>query len=198
MKVLSILLVSAAIIAAGVVGGLWLRDRTAMHAAAEQQEARMKPELEACRQRLAKLHRAWSRYRAEHKNAEPPSFAALVPKYVAAADLFCPTAARWSKEGGSVGQGSLKVDGKEQPVTYGFQWLTSRYPITVKKRGERTPLITCEVHREVLYGAVYKKQLPLGAFDEPNRNGLIAEVANAPVLVVRRGGTVDILARGEE
>jgi hypothetical protein len=187
-----IAIAAVAVVAIGG-GAIWLREQSALHAAAGQAEQAMKPELEACKERLAGLHSAWAKYRKDHGGAEPRPVDVLLPRYVKDPELLvCPAVTRWKAAGYTVEQGTLKFKGRDIPVTYRCEWLTASHPVQRKSLGEQAPLITCDTHREILYHAVYHKRPPLGAFDEPNRGRLIGEVANAPVLAVLRNGQVEV------
>ena len=132
-------------------------------------------------------------------SAEPPSFEALVPRYIHDPNnLLCPTAVRWQKLGHDVPHGRITVKGKEYPVTYGFLWLASGNARMMKREGERAPLVACYVHRSVYYGAVYKSVPPAGDSGElaAARRGPDAEAIG--ILAVRRNGEVGLLDADEE
>jgi hypothetical protein len=199
LKTIWLVLAGCALVAlvAGVL--LSLRRQTTLEAAAQGEARRMEPEIRQCRERLAQLHEAWQRYQADHHGAEPPSVESLVPRYVRSPDLLvCPTAARWTRDGGAVEEGSIQIGRRNYPVSYGCRWLTSGYPRLVKLEGNRAPVISCDVHRQVIYQAAYHRPPPLGVFDEPARSQLARAVAAVGLLVVRRDGEVGMLKPGED
>jgi hypothetical protein len=188
----------AAILAviAGVGGVFWYRQVDERSKAARREATIQKQEQDECRKRLASFHQAWTTYRAQHKGVEPPTPESLFPKYVRSGDLLaCPTALRLRKEGKVVDQGSLKLEGKDYPMTYGFLWLSATYGRALALDGEKAPLVRCDVHRDGMYMAVYHKRPPLGAFSDGH--ALASEVTKAPVLAVRRSGEVVALASYE-
>lgn len=186
------------LIVIGVIAGVYLLGRSLLATSKARSGARaearaQEAEQRECRARLAQFHKAWEAYQADHKGAAPPTIVSLVPKYVSDADLFfCPTAQRW-KSKAVMAQGAITVGRRQYPVTYGFLGLTSGFARSQKQLGDRAPLIICEAHQEAIYRAAYQAKPPLGVFDSEQRRGLIAEVREAPVLVVRKNGTVDTL-----
>src|SRR5690349_8991648 len=99
---LAILVVGAAALVFQKIG------ESKQQAAGQQEQKAQLPELQECRERMAKFYKAWSAYRSERKGADPPSIEALIPTYSPNADLLvCPTAARWIKKGKRIEQGSV-------------------------------------------------------------------------------------------
>jgi hypothetical protein len=171
------------------------KQQTAAHAETSLESS----EITACKKRLQLLYQAWKRYRTDHKGAEPPSFVALLPKYIAKPELlYCPTADRVRQTGGRVAAGNIHFQGKDYPETYGFLWLSPNNARLVKMEGDNAPLITCAVHQETIYRAAYKKSPSIGAFDAEQRAGLVPDVRNAAVLLVRRNGKIDVQAANEQ
>lgn len=179
------------VVAACAGAGLWLRHDRALAAASKNQVRLLEPEIDECQQRLRAFHTAWSRYRRDHKGQEPPSFEAMIPRYIHDPHvLVCPTAERWQRQGHAVPHGSIKIGGKEYPVTYGFLWLAAGYPRLLKREGERAPLAVCRVHRSVFYAAVYRSPPPMGGSGEGGEQSVPAA---AGVLVIRRDGEIGLL-----
>jgi hypothetical protein len=191
MRIFSTLVIAGAVIAGGAFAFNRFREHSGVQARGSQEAERQQPEIEQCRARLKQLHEAWSRYRAEHDGADPPTVDALLPKYVRSADLLmCPTGERWADQGGAVEQGAIRVNDKSQPVSYGFRWLTAGFPAFAEREGESIPLITCSTHREVVYRAAYGRAPQLGALDERELAGLVPAVRSTKVLAVTKGGEV--------
>lgn len=192
MKWLFTVVLAGAVVGGGYFGFRQWSAHNQLSTSAKAELDRQASELQECEARLKQLHKAWQRYRADHKKADPPSIEALLPKYVKSPDhLLCPTAARWTKGGGAVEQGAVKWKGKTYPETYAFRWLAAGYAKTSQSQGEMAPLIQCSVHREVVYRVAYKKAPPLGSFDTEELSKLAEPVAKVPVLTVRKDGKVE-------
>ena len=173
------------------VGTVRFQQGRALEEVAARENQRLAPEVKRCRERLGQIHQAWSRYRAAHNGAEPPTVESLLPRYLPQAQLLlCPAAERWIADGGAVDQGAVQVGGRQYPETYGLAWLTADYPRQVRAAGEEAPLVICRSHRELMYRAVYRRAPPLGVFADPQRRQLIASVADTAVLAVRRDGQI--------
>ena len=192
-NVLMILLLAILIVGSGMFAYLKFGDNS-RQGAAQQEQTVQKAEMQECRDRLAQFYKAWSAYRADHKSADPPSIEALIPKYLPNPELLvCPTAARWIKKGKPMQQGTMTMNRRQYPVTYGFQWLSSGYAHLLKKSGDRMPLVICEAHKEGLYRAAYRKPPGQASFDPEERMKLVPAVQEAYTLVLRHNGTVDFL-----
>ncbi len=183
------------VVLAGVgIGGMQLKKSMDMASGVSEEAKAEESERKACQDRLALLYKGWKQYRDDHKGAEPPTIQAMIPKYITNADLLeCPTAVRLEKEKIHLDQGTINQDGKNIVVTYGFRWLAAGFPMQVKKQGDTVPLIVCKCHQEAMYWKAYHKPPREGSFDDEERPKLTAEVANAPVLGVRRNGKVEAL-----
>ncbi len=108
-------------------------------------------EIAACKTRLKAFHQAWALYRKDHHGQEPPSFAALMPKYIASPEmLVCPTARRLDTEKKGYDRGVVSFNGKDYPETYGFRWLTGANAVEVKRHKDAAPLIVCSTHHEAI------------------------------------------------
>ena len=201
MRIVRLAIIVGAILGIGVLGYFLIRQALQnQHAgqAARAEAAAQKAERENCRKRLTQIYGAWKRYRADHKGASPPSVGALLPKYLPSPDLLlCPTAKRWIDRGKIMGKGTVTVGRRDYPASYGFLWLTSGYARDRKRFGEKAPLVACQAHGEGMFQAAYDRPAPLGAFDEKQRGDWVAEVRDAPTLIVRTNGTVDTLALSE-
>ena len=152
-------------------------------------------EKKECQRRLALFFTAWKQYRADHKGTDPGNIEALIPRYLSDTSLLlCPTAKRWEGRGKRFEQGTLEINKVTVPVSYGIQWLTSGITRSRKMLGDRAPLVTCEVHRQALYQAVFKKGARLGAFDDEQRQHYIPELRDATTLAVLQNGSVTELS----
>lgn len=159
--------------------------------AVNQEIAEQATEKKECQRRLTLFFTAWKQYRADHKGADPGNIEVLIPHYIPDASLlFCPTAKRWEGRKKRFEQGTLEINKVTFPVTYGMQWLTSGVTRSRKILGDRAPLVTCEVHRQGLYQAVFKKGARLGAFDDEQRQHYIPELRDAATLAVLQNGSV--------
>lgn len=198
INVFKIFAIVLLLVGAGGFGYLKMREYGSQNGGLQEQVAQ-KQELEQCRERLALFYKAWSAYKMDHKGGEPPNIAALIPKYISSAELLvCPTTVRWGKKGKPLQQGSVVVDRRQYPVTYGFRWLTAGYPRMLKKSGEQIPLIICEAHQEALYRASYLRPPPQNAFDPEQRAKLVPVVRDAYILAVRHNGKVDYLNSSQD
>ena len=156
-----------------------------------QEIAAQEPEKKECEHRLTLIYTAWKQYRADHKGTDPGSIEALIPHYLTDASLlYCPTAKRWEARGKRLEQGFVEINKIKMPVTYGIQWLTSGIGRSRKTLGDRAPLVTCEVHRQGLYQAVFKKGARGGAFDDEERQHYIPELRDAPTLAILQNGSL--------
>lgn len=152
-------------------------------------------ERKECQRRLMLFYTAWKQYKQDHKGAEPASIDSLIPRYIKDTKLlYCPTAARWEQNHRALDQGSVKIGKDTFPETYGFQWLTANYAHSFKTLKERTPLITCDSHRQAIYVAVFKKVPRLNAFDPEQSQKYPDELRTATTLAVLENGTVTDLA----
>src|SRR5947209_8231998 len=153
MQFIRILLVLA-LVGAVAGGALWLQKTRAAQAAARSEAEIEAPEIATCKKHLKAFYVAWKQYRADHRGANPPTFESLIPKYIKNPhDLLCPTAARWQKKGRPLDQGSITIEKRTYPVTYGFRWLAAGYGHGGKGAEDRSPLIVCTSHREAMYRA---------------------------------------------
>ena len=195
VKLAVALAVIAAVGAIGYFQVLAYNKRQATQSELKAQET----EVAKCRQNLALFYQAWTRYKADHKGAEPPNIDVLVPKYVPDANLFmCPTAQRWLNNHKVLDHGSITINKHEYLETYGFQWLNPNVARAIKRQGDKTPLVTCSAHEEGIYLAIFHRVPRLGAFDADKRAEYGADLKNARPLVVRRNGTVEEQGANEE
>ncbi|MCS6777722.1 MAG: hypothetical protein RMJ43_12565 [Chloroherpetonaceae bacterium] len=170
-----------------------------LRAEAQKELRAQEPEMRECEARLRQFYQAVQGYQKDHRGALPPKVEALYPRYVKEGKLFfCPTAERAQGRRATISQGQIEVNGRKFPVTYGFRWLTGGYARGLKKMGDAVPFIICDAHREALYQAVYRRPVPQDAFAEEKRNGLIPEVRDAKMLVIRKNGTVDRIAADQD
>ena len=190
MKRVIVVLVSLAVLGGfGLLGYRFIQNRQVSTIAVGESK-RQEPEVQQCRERLAQFHQALSSYKNEHKGALPANLEALIPKYVKPDLLVCPTAAYWIGKKMSMEQGALKVKDKTYPMTYGARWLTGGYARSMKRDGERAPLIVCESHGEALFKVAYKLRPPLGAFSEEQRVKWVPEIRDVKALAVLTNGEV--------
>lgn len=180
---------AAVLVAAGACFGLSrYHDVSAANAEAEAQ----KPEIDECRKRLASFYAAWKRFTADHKGAQPHSYADLVPKYIPDPKLLtCPTAARWIRNGASIDSGSIAVNKESYRVTYGFIAFAASYPMQVKRFGDRTVMAVCNAHQEGMYRAVYHRAPTMGGMESTQHSGAFDVTRDAKQLVLRKNGVVD-------
>lgn len=160
-------------------------DAEAKSEAAEQKE---------CQEHLALFYKAWKKYRADNKGANPSSLEAMIPKYIPDTSvLLCPTAVRLDKMNKHLDRGNIKIDGKTVDVTYGFRWMSAGFSMQAKKQGDTIPIVVCKCHQQAMYTLSYNKVFREAAFDDEERGKLIPAVANAPILGVRMNGKVEAL-----
>ncbi len=168
--------------------GMGVASRASAEAQAEVSERK------ECERRLGLIYEAWKKYKADNKGAEPPTIQALIPKYITDTSLLeCPTATRLDKQKIHLDRGTFELDKKNVDVTYGFRWMTAGFSKQVKKQGDMVPLVICKCHQEAMYEMAYRKQPHEVSFDDEERVKLTPEVANAPILGVRRNGKVEAL-----
>lgn len=193
VNVLVMLLIAIVIVGAGAL----IYQKFGEHgeqASGEKEQENQKAEIAECRRRMALFYKAWSAYKADHKNGDPPSIEAMIPKYIPDPNLLmCPTADRWIKKGKPMQQGTVVIDRKQYPVTYGFRWLSSGYARLQKKAGGQMPLIICEAHRDGVFRGAYNKPPGQASFDSAERAKLVPVVRDARTLVLRYNGTIDFL-----
>lgn len=198
MRMLRVFAALGLVAAAGLFGYTKVKEN-GLRSEGQKELQVQEAERKECEKRLTMFYKAVSDYQKDHKDAMPPSFLSLLPKYIKDADLLlCPTAARWTKKGAAMGQGQIEFERRKYPVTYGFRWLSSMYPRGLQQHGDAVPLIVCDSHKEGMYRAVYHKPVPADAFSDEKRGGLVAEVRDAKMLAVRKNGKVEALNPDEE
>ncbi len=198
MSMLKIFVVIAVLALIGV-GGYFMVQKHKAQSAIQQEVALQQSEKQECERRLGLFYQAWKRYKADHKGEEPPNVAVLIPKYIPDPKLLvCPTAQRWLNNHKAVSRGSLTINKQQYTETYGFQWVNPNAAHSIKKQGDKAPLILCTAHEEGIYISIFHKQPQLGAFDPDKRGNYISELQNARPLVARRNGTVEELSADEE
>ncbi len=168
--------------------GMGVASRASAEAQAEASERK------ECERRLGLFYEAWKKYKADHKGEEPSSIQAMIPKYISDTSLLeCPTATRLDKQKVRLDRGTLDIDKKSVDVTYGFRWMTAGFSKQVQKQGDKVPIVICKCHQQAMYQMAYRKPAHESSFDDEERAKLAPEVANAPILGVRRNGTVEAL-----
>lgn len=199
MRVVSFFAVGGALVAIGLFGYSKVKEN-GLRSEGQKELQEQEAEHKECEKRLAMFYKAVSDYQKDHKDAMPPNFESLLPKYIKSGDLLlCPTAARWTKRGALMGQGQIEFERRKYPVTYGFRWLTAgTFSMGLRKHGDAVPLIVCDSHKEGMYRAVYKKPVPADAFSDEKRNSLVSEVRDSKMLAVRKNGKVEALNPDEE
>lgn len=164
---------------------------------ASRAEAEAKAEVgerKECERRLALFYNAWKQYKADHKGGDPPTIQSMIPKYISDVSLLeCPTAVRLDKLGVHLERGGFELNRQNVDVTYGFRWMTAGFPMLAKKQGDKIALVVCKCHQQAMYERAYKKMPREVSFDDEERAKLTPEVANAPILGVRRNGKVEAL-----
>jgi hypothetical protein len=186
------------LLAAGVVAGALLAvlcgaglQRAAAGRAVRAEAAQQEPEIRQCRERLSALHAVWSAYRRDHRGADPPSIASLMPAYLKEPRwLVCPTAVRVRQKGLVCRQGTFRCGRRQYRQTYGLRWLAGGYAKVTRDQRGAAPLITCTAHREAMYYAVHGRALPASAPE-----GGVG--VPAPLLVARRSGAVEAVSAAE-
>jgi len=197
-KVPLLLLIVAVLIGLGY-GGVTMSKSMGVASRAEAEAKAEESERKECEARLALFYTAWKQYRADHKGIDPPDLPSLFPKYLSDPSvMLCPTAARLDKQKIRLERGGFELNRKMIPETYGFKWLTAGYPKQVKKFGDTIPLVVCKCHQQAIYELAYNKPPRESVFDDESRGKLNATVANAPILGVRRNGTVGVLDSSSE
>ncbi len=189
------------LLALGVAGagGFWLVQGGILGSRAREEATTMAPALAECRARLAELHAAWARYRAEHKGAEPPTLDALVPAYLKEPEkLICPIGALAQQQGRFLEQGVFTLNRRNYPVTYRLMWLTADSARQVKHFGEHAPLVVCSSHYEYLFQELHNRRPLLKELDPDPRAALARLTPAASDLAVRRSGEVVALAPDED
>lgn len=168
--------------------GMRIASRAAEETRAEQTERK------ECEAHLALFYKAWKQYKADHKGAEPSTIQAMIPKYIPNVGLLeCPTAVRLDKQGIHTERGNFELDRQNVVVTYGFRWMAAGFSMQAKKQGDKIPLVICKCHQQAMYQMAYHKPPREVSFDDEERGKLTPEVANAPILGVRRNGNVEVL-----
>jgi hypothetical protein len=171
-------------------GGYRALEARSERAAADVEAARQRAERQTCRAYLREIYQAVAVYRRLHHGQLPPSCEALIPRYLSdPKHLLCPTADRWSARGRPLSAGQIIARRRVYPVSYGLRWLAAGF--RPASAGRPQDLVICDAHREGMYRAVYDRPIPLGAFDEPQRERLSAPVRSAPVLKVHADGKLD-------
>jgi hypothetical protein len=199
MRILKLVLIILIIGGLAAYGVHAFRLAAQIAAAASKETTAQRAEIDQCKERLKLFHAGLEKYKKDHKGSLPPTVESMVPKYIAKAELLaCPTAERWAKKGRAVQQGQITINRRQYPVTYGFKWLTSSYARSVKRDGERAPLIACQTHEEAMYRAIFNKPPPLGVFGGDERTKLPSEVSNVHTIVLRSNGAVDELSAAAE
>jgi hypothetical protein len=191
IRLLAIVLAVGALAAGAYQTYVWAGQKMQIQADMKRVGEPMAGEIDGCKQRLKAIHAAWSRYRKDHKGAEPASVDALLPKYVKSPEeLVCPTAARLDKESRMVNRGVLTWEGEEHPVTYGFRWLTAGNAKAMKEQGENAPLVTCGVHHEAV-GRYFFNRDPLEFAPSAGETAQLQK-ANVPwhLLTIQRDGDI--------
>ncbi len=192
-------LVGIVVIAAAVAGGsiVYKKSQIAVRGAAEAKLE--EPEIVECKHRLGLLYAAWKHYRTDHKSQDPPSVEALFPKYLHDPEmLMCPTQKRLTDAHIHLEVGWLKFNNKDYQVSYGFKWMSAGFSKFLQKKGDKIPLIVCTSHYTGTYKAAYNVIPKDARTDSDERSKLVEPVRNAPVLAVRRNGTVDVIDLGTE
>ena len=157
------------------------------------------PEIVECKRRLGLFYTAWKQYRTDHKNQDPPSLEALFPKYLHDPDtLMCPSQKRLSEAHVHLEVGWLKYNKKDYQVSYGFKWMSAGFTKFLQKKGDKIPLIVCTSHYTGTYKQAYNVIPKDARIDADERSKLVESVRNAPVLAVRRNGTVEAIDLGME
>jgi hypothetical protein len=183
-------IVAVALLGGAGFGGYRVLQARSERAAAAAEATRQRAERETCRAYLREIYEAVAVYRWLHRGQPPPSCEALIPRYLSdPKHLLCPTAERWSARGRPLSAGQIIVRRRVYPVSYGLRWLAAGFRRA--SFGRPDDLVTCEAHREGMYRAVYDRPIPLGAFDEPERERLCPTVRSAPVLKVHADGKLD-------
>lgn len=166
-------------------GGYLLYNESVVGGKVRTAARREAPEVEECKARLKKIHAAWSKYRADHRGADPPEPTSLLNGYLKPEDLLCPAAKRVFDAGQAVDTGRIQWKGKDYNVTYGLRWLTSGFIMSRRRNGDRAVLVNCSVHRELalrhIYGRFPDETLPDGELRRLSAAGLTGR--NLAVLV---------------
>jgi hypothetical protein len=151
----------------------------------------MAPEIDTCKKRLKQLYDGWDGYRKAHAGKEPPSIDSLLPKYIKSPELMvCPTFERLKKAGRNISSGSIKFQGKDHLVTYGFKWLSAAGTLDKKRMGDLAPLITCPVHQEVIARFAFRKDPTAFELTDAVEKSVSSAGATAKTLCVRRNGEI--------
>ena len=123
----------------------------------------------------------------------------MIPKYIPDTSvLVCPTAIRLDKQKVRLDRGTFKVANKDVDVTYGFRWMAAGFAKQATKLGDKIPIVICKCHQQAMYAVAYEKPSHESSFDDEERVKLSPEVAKAPILGVRRDGTVGALDSSSE